>query len=175
MVMGRPSSYKPEYAEQAEKLCRLGATDPDLADFFGVNTTTIWRWAGRYGDFCTALKVGKDAADDRVERSLYQRANGYSFDAVKVFMPSGAKQPVYAPYVEHVPPDTTACIFWLKNRRKAEWRDRQEVTGADGKDLIPDSVVFLPAKDLAAALDGNTGSPHIKPSTEAVQQPEELD
>ena len=53
----------------------------------------------------------------RVERSLYERANGYSYDAVKIFMPAGAKKPVYAPYIEHVPPDVTAAIFWLKNRR----------------------------------------------------------
>jgi hypothetical protein len=61
-----------------------------------------------------ALKAGKAF---HVERSLYQRAVGYSHDAVKVFMPAGAKKPVYAPYVEHVPRDVTACLFWLKNRR----------------------------------------------------------
>ena len=53
-----------------------------------------------------------------LERSLYERANGYSYDAVKIFMPTGAKKPVYAPYVEHVPPDVTACIFCLKNRTR---------------------------------------------------------
>jgi hypothetical protein len=46
-----------------------------------------------------------------MERSLYQRGLGYSYDAVKIFMPAGSKKPVYAPYVEHVPPDTTAAIF----------------------------------------------------------------
>jgi L-alanine-DL-glutamate epimerase-like enolase superfamily enzyme len=51
-----------------------------------------------------------------VERSLYERANGYTYDAVKIFMPAGAKKPVYAPYVEHMPRDVTAGIFWLKNR-----------------------------------------------------------
>jgi hypothetical protein len=57
------------------------------------------------------LNVGKAEADDRVERSLYMRANGYSYDAVKIFMPAGAKVPIYAPYVDHMPPDVTACIF----------------------------------------------------------------
>jgi hypothetical protein len=51
-----------------------------------------------------------------VERSLYARANGFHYEAVKIFMPAGAKTPVYAPYVEYVPPDTTAAIFWLKHR-----------------------------------------------------------
>jgi hypothetical protein len=71
----------------------------------------------------TSLKAGKAEADVRVERSLYQRANGYSYEAVKVFMPAGAKKSVYALYVEHMPPDVTACIFWLKNRDPAHWRE----------------------------------------------------
>lgn len=126
-MTGRPSSYKPEYADQAEKLCRLGATDVELADFFSVERTTIWRWASRHEEFCNALKAGKAAADERVTHSLYHRAVGYTHDAVKIFMPAGAREPVYAPYREHVPPDTTAAIFWLKNRRPEEWRDKQQI------------------------------------------------
>jgi hypothetical protein len=136
---GRPTEYKPEYAEQARKLCQLGATDRELADFFNVEAPTIWRWAHRYDEFCSALKAGKDACDDRVERSLYNRAVGYSFDAVKIFMPKGAPAPVYAPYVEHVPPETGAAALWLTNRRRDSWRNKQqhEHTGADGAALVP--------------------------------------
>ena len=123
--VGRPTSFKPEFVEQATKLCQLGATDAELADFFGVNTTTIWRWQAVHPEFCNALKRGKDAADERVERSLFSRATGYTHEAVKIFMPAGAEGPVYAKYQEHIPPDTTACIFWLKNRRQKEWRDVQ--------------------------------------------------
>ena len=138
-MAGRPSSYKPEFAEQAVKLCQLGATDAELADFFKVTTVTIWRWQSAHVEFCNALKRGKDAADERVERSLYARATGYTHDAVKIFMPAGAKKPVYAAYQEHVPPDVTAQIFWLKNRRRDEWRDKQEHehTGKDGAPLVP--------------------------------------
>lgn len=118
---GRPSSYKPEYAAQAAKLCKLGATDADLAEFFGVNTTTIWRWTGVHEDFCNALKAGKQEADERVERSLYQKAVGYEYDAVKIFNANGS--PMVVPYREKCPPDTTAAIFWLKNRRSDKWRD----------------------------------------------------
>jgi hypothetical protein len=81
---GRPSSFRPEYVKQAEKLCKLGATDLDLAGFFEVDVSTIWRWATKYPEFRSALKSGKEVADDRVERSLYQRAVGYSHDAVRV-------------------------------------------------------------------------------------------
>jgi hypothetical protein len=71
-----------------------------------------------------------------VTGSLYERANGYSYDAVKIFMPAGAKKPVYAPYREHVPPDTTAAIFWLKNRDPARWRDDWQIEHAIGKYVI---------------------------------------
>ena len=66
-------------------------------------------------------------ADERVERSFYNRAVGYTFDTVKIFMPAGASEPVHAPYREHVPPDTGAAMNWLKNRRKETWRDKQDI------------------------------------------------
>lgn len=121
--MARPSSFKPEFAEQARKLCALGATDIELADFFGVDVRTIYRWKHEHEAFCQAVTCGKDAADDRVERALYSRAVGYSYPAVKIFMPAGAPAPVYADYTEHVPPDTGAAFNWLKNRRPDVWRD----------------------------------------------------
>ena len=127
MAGGRPSKFKPEFAKQAEKLCALGATDEDLADFFQVSIRTINNWKSEHPEFLQSLKGGKDTADDRVERSLYQRAVGYRQDAVKIFMPASASEPVYAPYVENVVPDTTAAIFWLKNRKPDQWRDKQEI------------------------------------------------
>lgn len=142
---GRPSKFKPEFAGQAKKLCELGATDADLADFFEVTDRTIYRWQTQHQEFCQALKAGKSEADDRVERSLYHRATGYSFDAVKIFMPAGAANPVYAPYREQLPPDTTAAIFWLKNRRKDEWRDRHEHSGPDGGPITVNIVRFANA------------------------------
>lgn len=131
---GRPSSYKKEYAKQVEKLAKLGATDQDIADFFEVSRQTIENWKAQHEEFFYTLKAGKEEADARVERSLYQRAVGYEQDAVKIFMPKDAVDPVYAPYRERIAPDTTACIFWLKNRKKEEWRDKvdHEVGGKDG-------------------------------------------
>ena len=136
MTMGRPSDFQPAYVDQAKKLCELGATDVDLADFFQVDVRTIYRWKHDHDEFCQALKAGKDIADDRVERSLYQRAVGYTFDSAKIFNANG--EPLIVPYREHVAPDTTACIFWLKNRRKEHWRDKQEheVTGKDGGPVV---------------------------------------
>lgn len=130
--MGRPSSFKPEYVPQAAKLAQLGATDQEMADFFEIEVRTFYRWKHDHDEFCQALKSGKDVADERVERSLYQKAIGYEQEEVKIFMPSGATAPVYAPYRAKIPPDTTAAIFWLKNRRRDAWRDvteqKREVT-----------------------------------------------
>lgn len=123
---GRPSKYDPSFAKIAERMCMLGATDTDLADALAVNVRTIERWKGEHEDFCRALQLGKDYADDRVERSLYQKAVGYQTDAVKIFMPAGKDEPVYAPYRENVQPDTASAIFWLKNRRPDKWRDRHD-------------------------------------------------
>jgi hypothetical protein len=127
MERGRPTDYDPKFVDQARKLCELGATDMEVADFFGVDVRTIYRWKHDHEDFCQALIAGKDACDNRVERSLYNRAVGYSFSAVKIFMPAGAEEPVYAPYTEHVPPDTGAAMNWLKNRQGDKWRDKSEV------------------------------------------------
>ncbi len=136
---GRPTDYKDKYVEQARKLCALGATDKEIADFFEVATSTFYLWKAQHSEFSEALKAAKEIADERVVRSLYHRAVGYKHEAVKIFLPKDASEPVYAPYVEHVPPDTTAAIFWLKNRRSDEWRDKShnEVTGADGAPLVP--------------------------------------
>ena len=68
---------------------------------------------------------------------MYNRAVGYSYDAVKIFLPAGTKTPVYAPYVEHVPPDVTAQIFWLKNRDPARWRDAWQLEHVTGKYVSP--------------------------------------
>lgn len=136
--MARPTAYKPEYVAQAQKLAALGATDIEIADFFEVDVRTIYRWKHDHDGFCQALNVGKSKADERVVNSLYQKAIGYEQEAVKIFMPAGAENPVYAPYREKIAPDTTAAIFWLKNRQPEQWRDKQDHTlsNPDGTPII---------------------------------------
>lgn len=124
---GRPSKYDAAYAEQARKLCLLGATDEELADFFSVDVASIYRWKNDHPKFCDAIKAGKLKADAEVADKLYHRAKGYSHEAVKIFMPGGSSEPVYAPYTEHYPPDTAAAFIWLKNRQGGKWRDKTEV------------------------------------------------
>ena len=121
---GRPTKYRPDYANIAQQMCLLGATDADLARAFEVDTVTIWRWRSKHPEFCSALKVGKEQCDDMVERGLYQRAVGYSFDSEKIFSFQGGI--TRAKTVEHCPPDPGAAKLWLTNRRPEEWRDKVE-------------------------------------------------
>ena len=130
MTRGVKSTYKPEYAEQARKLCLLGATDKELADFFGCNEATINNWKTRHPDFLESIKKGKDIADGEVADRLYRRAMGYSHedeDIRTISIGDGMSEIIKTPTVKHYPPDTAACIFWLKNRQKGKWRDKQEV------------------------------------------------
>lgn len=151
MGKGRPTEYKEAYVNAAMKLAALGATDAEIADFFEIDVRTLYRWKNVHGDFCQALKVGKESADERVKRALYHRAIGYEQEAVKIFMPAGADEPVYAPYVERIAPDTTAAIFWLKNRDPENWRDRIAIGG--DANAPPIKIEDNGAAKLAAFLD----------------------
>jgi hypothetical protein len=93
---GRKSDFRPEYILIAKACARFGAIEDEIANELNIGPATLDRWKQKYPEFRCALKAGKDAFDDRVERSLYQRAVGWG----------------------NLPPDVTACIFWLKNRRK---------------------------------------------------------
>jgi hypothetical protein len=110
-----------------------------------------------YPEFSEAIRVGKDTANKRVERLLYERANGYSYDAVKIFMPAGSKQPVVVHYVERCPPEVAAAFIWLKNRDPERWRDVQNVEHVLGKYLISDHPLTEEewARDAVLSLDEN--------------------
>lgn len=125
--------YRPEFAEQAFKLCLLGATNAELKQFFNVTGgETLQRWCREHPDFAEALRAGKEQADAKVAESLYKRALGYSHPAVKIVADANTGASQVVEYTEHYPPDTSACIFWLKNRRPDVWRDRHELTGKNG-------------------------------------------
>ncbi len=124
---GRPSKYQAGFVAQAKKLAELGATDREVADFFEVDERTLNRWKHEHSDFCQSLKVGKDAADARVIQSLYRKAVGYEHDAVKIAV-NAQGEVTQVPFIERHAPDTTAAIFWLKNRASADWRDKVDHT-----------------------------------------------
>lgn len=149
--MGRPTRYKKEFAEQAEKLCKLGATDKEMADFFGCAESTLYKWKLAHKEFSEAIGEGKILADANVASRLYERAMGYEVEATKVMQFQG--EPVIVPYTEKYAPDTKAIEFWLRNRQPEKWRNNPAPEEGD-EDVTPVRVVLV-AED--ARKDGDTG------------------
>lgn len=130
MPGGRPTLFQPEYVEMAERLAQLGLTDIELAAAFDVNVRTLHRWKVDSEEFCHALRIGKEHADERIRRSLYQRAAGYEYveqQAIKIKLSQHEESVEIVDVERHMPPDTTAGIFWLKNRDPERWRDKREL------------------------------------------------
>ena len=123
--MARPIKYQKAYAEQARKLCLLGYTDKQLADFFEVAVSTIHKWKHDHPEFSDSIKKGKCIADGDVVSSLYHRALGYDHPEDDIRVVEG--KIVITHTTKRYPPDTTAAIFWLKNRQGNKWRDKQDV------------------------------------------------
>lgn len=152
--MARPTKYQKAYAEQARKLCMLGYTDNQLADFFEVAVATINTWKKEHPEFLESVKKGKDLVDAEVVDSLFQRAMGYVAPDTDIRVIDN--QIVKTQIKKHYPPDTAAAIFWLKNRQKKEWRDKID-HGIEGTDGGPVQVVNYTPADYALAqkaLDG---------------------
>ena len=137
-MTGRPTLYDPKMDEQAYKLCLLGATLPEIAEFFDVAESTVSLWMTQHDGFSGAITRGRTAADANVASRLYERAMGYSHPEVHVTTCGG--EVVQTPLTKHYPPDTQAASLWLRNRQPKKWRDRQEVTGADGGPIQTEEV-----------------------------------
>lgn len=135
---GRPTEYRSEFAEQATKLCLLGATDAKLADFFEVSETTVNNWKIAHPGFLESIRAGKRAADAEVAHGLFNRARGAQYttqQAFKVrrieFDDKGKKKAEFEEVISIPvdvvePPDTAACSLWLRNRDPESWRDKVE-------------------------------------------------
>lgn len=131
---GRPSKYKEEFCIEAEKLCRLGATDKELADFFEISKATLNNWKTEHPEFLDSLKNGKMASDVRVTEALFKKATGFEYQEEQAFKckaydEKGRQIEVLQSrtVTKFIPPDSTACFFWLKNRQPAKWRDKQDI------------------------------------------------
>jgi hypothetical protein len=122
---GRPTKYKDIDLDKVKLLAEKGWTDIEMSDFFEVSDRTWYRWKGEHDEFCQALSNWKENSDSRVERSLYERATGYTHKEDKIFVSNGEETIV--PTLKHYPPDSTAMIFWLKNRQPKQWRDKREL------------------------------------------------
>lgn len=142
--MGRPTLYKGEETDKlVYKLSLLGLTDEEMANALEIRVSTFNQWKRMYPLFAESLKKGKDIADSNVVTKLYTRSIGYEYEEVTTETNPKTKVVKRKTTIKHVPPDTTAQIFWLKNRRPDLWRDRREITGKDGSDLVKASEVDI--------------------------------
>jgi hypothetical protein len=138
---GRPPKYKKCFNEIAESACaELGADDKQLGKLFGVSKTAIENWKLEHEGFLDSIKRGKDVYDTAiVEVSLLKRANGYGYvekhtEAIVNKDGQMTELKRVKNVTKEVVPDTTAAIFWLKNRHPGRWRDIKavELSGKGG-------------------------------------------
>ena len=121
-----------------EGWARDGLTDEQIASNMGVAYSTLRAWRDKYSALSAALKSGKEVVDRMVENALLKRATG---ELRTIRKPIKVKEALYEDgkrisekeHIEYadeeiyIPPDTTAQIFWLKNRKPSMWRDRAQV------------------------------------------------
>lgn len=117
-----------------EGWARDGCTDKEIAANIGINPDTLYTWKKKFPILADTLKKGKDVVDRQVEKSLLQRALGYSYEETSEKCEGGVitERKVTK---KHIPPDTTAQIFWLKNRKPEQWRDKPQSESASDKAL----------------------------------------
>lgn len=128
----------------------LGATDDDMANFFGVSKQTLNKWKKDYPEFLDSLKKGKAIADSNVASKLYNRAIGYDFEETHTVRKNGLV--VGEKHIKkHQPADTTAAIFWLKNRQPQLWRDRKELQIGNN---LGDDLESMTDEELKAIIRG---------------------
>lgn len=136
MAKGKYQKWlEPENLILLQGWARNGLTDEQIAKNMGISRSTLAEWKKKYSDISDTLKKGKDVVDIEVENALLKKATGYNAEVNKTFKIKEVyydkknrrcekEKLVTAVDEVHIPADTTAQIFWLKNRRPDEWRDR---------------------------------------------------
>lgn len=123
-----------------EGWARDGLVDKQIAHNIGITEQTLNVWKNKYPSLFESLKRGKEVIDRQVENALLKRALGYTYDEVTQEMMESGKLGITKVVTKQVVPDTTAQIFWLKNRKPTEWRDKQSIehSGESGVRIIND-------------------------------------
>ena len=136
---GRPTDYKPEYCELGRNYCLLGATNEALAGYLGVTRRTIGNWIATHPDFAKAVEEGRAVADAVIVRALFDRAKGFSHQVTRTTLYQGEDRTITNTVA--YPPDTQACMFWLRNRQRQYWHLKAEAA----PDIEDDMVAALDA------------------------------
>lgn len=150
---------EPEGLTLLEGWARDGLTDEQIASNMGISRSTLSDWKTKYSDISDALKRGKEVVDIQVENALLKRALGYKYDEVTR---EKVKDPITGfscltitkKVTKEVVPDTTAQIFWLKNRRPDKWRDKPpEATGP--ADTAKEDDLSKSLREMAEELESD--------------------
>ena len=121
---GPKTGFNEKVRETFLRLLKEGKTEAEIAEIVGVSRRTLCNWKGKHQDLLLAVNEAKLTADQLVAASLYQRALGYSHPEEKIFCSEG--QIITHDTVKHYPPDTTAAMFWLRNRQPNKWKEKTE-------------------------------------------------
>lgn len=139
---------------ELEGWARDGLTDEQIAYNMGINKATLYRWKEKYCDICDALKRGKEVVDRQVENALLKRALGYEYtETTREYIPELDEMKTTKKVTKQVAPDTTAQIFWLKNRKPDKWRDKQE---------YEDRTAIEKLDEILKGLHDNAAKPETK-------------
>ncbi|WP_268914097.1 helix-turn-helix domain-containing protein [Lentilactobacillus sp. SPB1-3] len=118
----------PEGLIKIEGWARDGLTDEQIAQNMGISSATLYVWENKYPEILESLKKGKEVTDYAVESALLRRALGYkTVEVTKSISEETGELEIFKEVEKEVPPDTTAQIFWLKNRQPEKWRDKQDI------------------------------------------------
>lgn len=116
---GRPRKLQNIDLAKVTEMAKAGVTNKEMGKFFRVSQQTWCLEKIRNPEFREAVRVGEEEATDLVENALFKRATGYEQEERQVDKDGNVKGKVF----KIIPPDPTSMIFWLKNRRKKDWRD----------------------------------------------------
>ena len=126
---GRPTSYRPEHVKMVRLMAAQGWTEIKMSAEIGIDPDTFRRWKAKYVDFLRAATPTEAEKISAVQNSLFHRAIGYDVVSKKIVVVNGAV--VEVPIVEHHPPETAAIKYYLNNRARAEWNDKQEIESSN--------------------------------------------
>ena len=127
MAKGKYQKWlEPDNLILLESWARNGLTDEQIASNMGINVATLYTWKNKYDEISESLKRGKEVVDTLVENAMLKRALGYEYEEVSEKYEKGIMTERKVTK-KQVVPDTTAQIFWLKNRKASTWRDRAQV------------------------------------------------
>ena len=154
MAKGKYEEWlKPEGLLKIEGWARDGLSDEQIAENMGINIRTLYRWKNEHCQLCHALKKGKEVVDRQVENALLKRALGYKYTETTKERIDGSL--VVTKTVEkEVVPDTTAQIFWLKNRKPNEWRDKKDI---EHSGEVNNPFSSLTTEELKKLAGGDSG------------------